>query len=69
MSSGRPTRRTGVRLMWSSTVPPSSCRCSALRSIGVSTKPGGTALTVIPDGPYSSASDLVRPLTADFAAT
>src|SRR3954454_3189108 len=32
-------------------------------------KPGGTALTVIPAGPYSSASDLVSPLTADLAAT
>src|SRR6478736_689964 len=31
--------------------------------------PGGTAFTVIPLGPYSSASDLVRPLTADLAAT
>jgi hypothetical protein len=50
-------------------VPPSSCRSSALRSIGVSTKPGATPLTVIPLGPYSSASDLVSPLTADFAAT
>ena len=57
MSSGRPTRRTGVRLMWSSTASPSTCRLSALRSIGVSTNPGGTALTVIPAGPYSSARD------------
>src|SRR6185436_3243940 len=32
-------------------------------------KPGGTALTVMPAGPYSNASDLVRPLTADLAAT
>src|SRR3954452_6272008 len=32
-------------------------------------KPGGTALTVMPAGPYSSASDLVRPFTADLAAT
>ena len=32
-------------------------------------KPGGTALTVMPLGPYSRASDLVSPLTADFAAT
>jgi cytochrome P450 len=28
-------------------------RASALRSIGVSMKPGGTALTVMPAGPYS----------------
>jgi len=69
MSSGRPTRRTGVRLMWSSTVPPSRWRLSALRNIGVSTNPGGTALTVIPAGPYSSAKAFVRPFTADFAAT
>src|ERR1700752_3107814 len=32
-------------------------------------KPGGPALTVMPAGPYSNASDLVRPLTADLAAT
>lgn len=69
MSSGRPTRRTGVRRMWSSTVPPISSRVSALRSIGVSMKPGGTALTVMPDGPSSRASDLVSPLTADLDAT
>src|SRR6476659_8761311 len=37
--------------------------------MGVSMKPGGTALTVMPAGPYSSASDLVSPLTADLAAT
>ena len=44
-------------------------RSSALRSIGVSMKPGGIALTVIPLGPYSSARDFVNPLTADLAAT
>ncbi len=32
-------------------------------------KPGGTALTVMPIGPYSRASDLVSPFTADLAAT
>ena len=52
-----------------STVSPRKPRSSALRSIGVSMKPGGTALTVMPLGPYSSASDLVSPLTADLAAT
>ena len=67
MSSGRPIRPTGViAVAFSTLVKP---RSSALRSIGVSMKPGGTALTVIPLGPYSSASDLVNPLTADLAAT
>lgn len=55
--------------MCSSTVPPSSSRASALRSIGVSMKPGGTALTVTPNGPSSRASAFVRPLTADLDAT
>ena len=59
----------GSLAMCSSTVPPSSPRSSDLRSIGVSMKPGGTALTVMPIGPYSSASDLVSPFTADLAAT
>ena len=31
-------------------------------------KPGGTALTVTPLGPYSSASDLVKPTIAAFEA-
>src|SRR4029077_9933006 len=68
MSSGLPMRRTGVASMvaWTSRSLP---RASALLSIGVSMKPGGTALTVMPAGPYSNASDLVRPLTADLAAT
>src|SRR6478735_9236455 len=69
MSSGVPTRRTGVLAMWSCTVPPRRPRSSDLRSIGVSMKPGGTALTVMPIGPYSSASDLVSPFTAALAAT
>ena len=42
---------------------------AAARSIGVSMNPGGTALTVMPLGPYSSARVFVSPLTADFAAT
>src|ERR1043166_5088996 len=61
-------RRTGVAsiVAWTSRILP---RDTAARSIGVSMKPGGTALTVMPAGPYSSASDFVRPLTADLAAT
>src|SRR3954447_6837951 len=68
MSSGLPILRTGVLAMFCSTSPRNPF-FSALRNIGVSMKPGGTALTVMPAGPYSSASDLVRPLTADLAAT
>src|SRR6201992_3706645 len=68
MSSGLPIRRTGVAAIVFSMSPrfPFS---SALRNIGGSMKPGGTAVTVMPLGPYSSASDLVSPLTADLAAT
>ncbi len=41
---------------------------SAARSDGVSTKLGGTALTVIPFGPSSSASERVKAITAPFVA-
>src|ERR1700757_2782808 len=54
MSSGLPIRRTGVAAIVFS-MSPRLPRFSAARSIGVSMKPGGTALTVMPFGPYSSA--------------
>ena len=63
MSSGRPTRRTGVSDAWWSTPSPSRPLLSDWRSIGVSMNPGGIVLTVIPFGPNSSARDLVRPIT------
>jgi hypothetical protein len=39
------------------------------RSMGVSMKPGGMVLTVMPCRPNSSARTLVRPTTPDFDAT
>ena len=39
------------------------------RSIGVSMNPGGIVFTVMPFGPNSSASALVRPITPAFDAT
>src|SRR3978361_1145149 len=68
MSSGLPLRRTGVAAMDLS-MSPRKPLSAAARSIGVSMKPGGTALTVMPLGPYSSANVFVSPFTADFAAT
>jgi hypothetical protein len=65
MSSGVPSRPTGI------------CRrdCSSMsagmpepRSIGVSTRPGATALAVIPCAPTSSASAFVKPITPALAA-
>ena len=37
--------------------------------MGVSMNPGGIVFTVIPFGPSSSASALVKPMTPAFAAT
>jgi hypothetical protein len=63
MSSGRPGRRTGVASAMRSTLPPSRPRSSDDLSIGVSMKPGGMVFTVMPLGPNSSASALVRPMS------
>ena len=69
MSSGRPARRTGVSSAWWSTEPPRSPFCSEVRSIGVSTNPGGMVFTVIPWGPNSRASALVMPMSPAFEVT
>ena len=55
----------------SSAMPPSpnSPRASDARSMGVSMKPGGIALTVMPRGPTSRAKDFVSPLSPDFEDT
>ncbi len=56
--------------MASSTPPgPNSPLASEARSIGVSMKPGGMALTVMPRGPNSRARDFVSPLSPDFDDT
>jgi hypothetical protein len=68
-SSGRPIRRTGVNASWCSTPSPRRPLLSWRRSIGVSMNPGGMVFTVIPFGPSSRASDLVKPMTPALAAT
>ena len=56
-------RRTGVWPAWWSTPLPRSPRRSLLRSMGVSMKPGGIVLTVIPSGPSSRARVFSQPTT------
>src|ERR671916_248224 len=68
MSSGRPTRRTGVSDAWWLTVLPSRPLSAERRNIGVSMNPGGIVFTVMPLGPNSSANDLVRPIMPAFDA-
>ena len=65
-----PERRDTKRSVASSTVMPSRCDSrSMLRSIrGPRTGPGDRLLTVIPSGPTSAASVVVRPITAIFEA-
>jgi len=63
MSSGFPGRFMGEVAAVASTLS------GALRSIGVSTKPGGTLLTVMPRPAYSIASAFVSPITPPFEAT
>jgi hypothetical protein len=41
---------------------------SSALDISVSTQPGATALTVIPSGPSSEASDFVNEMIAPFVA-
>ena len=61
MSSGRPTRRTGVPRDRGVDARPSRPFSSEARSIGVSMKPGGMVLTVIPFGPELEGEGLGEP--------
>src|SRR5262249_34345198 len=69
MSSGDPTRPTGIIRAASFSIFPMLPLASARRSIGVSIMPGGMVLTVMPWGASSSANALVSPITPAFAAT
>ena len=63
MSSGSPIHPSGVSSLNSSFVSSSSAAF-----ISVSTTPGATQFTWMPDGPTSFASAFVKPITAAFEA-
>ena len=65
MSSGVAHLRSGV---WFSIVATTPAMALLLAHSAVSTTPGATALTLIPEGPSSIASDLVAASIAPFDA-
>ena len=70
MSSGWPTRRSGIcsaAAWWKSSTDIFS-RSAVAAVISVAMKPGAIALTVTPNGPSSIASVLVKPCIPAFAA-
>src|SRR5688500_9287382 len=67
MFSGRPARPIGERAATASTLAPIPATPSP-RNMGVSTKPGGTLLTVMPLVASSCASDFVNAITPPFEA-